>query len=280
MAVYAVGDVQGCADELHELLGLLRFDPARDRLWFVGDLVNRGPQSLETLRFVRSLGEAAIVVLGNHDLHLLALARGGAAHKAGDDGLQPILAAHDRDDLLDWLQSRPLLHRDATLRANLLHAGLPPQWTLDTALACAREVESKLRSERVGELFAHMYGNEPAVWHDGLEGWDRLRFTINAFTRLRVCAVDDGRLLLKFKGPPEVAPSGAVPWFDVPWRRSTGERLVFGHWSALGYVSRNGVLGLDTGCVWGGALTAQRIDVPDSPPVLVHSRGGVPLELD
>jgi bis(5'-nucleosyl)-tetraphosphatase (symmetrical) len=280
MAVYAVGDVQGCADELHELIDRLGFDPSHDRLWFVGDLVNRGPRSLEALRFARSLGDAAIVVLGNHDLHLLALARGGASPKATDGGLQQILDAPDREALLDWLQSRPLMHRDVGLQANLLHAGLPPQWTLATALDCAREVEAKLRGERVGQLFAHMYGNEPSVWHDALEGWDRIRFAINAFTRLRVCAADDGRLLLKFKGPPEVAPTGAVPWFDVPWRRSAGELIVFGHWSALGYVSRPGVLGLDTGCVWGGTLTAQRIDVPASPPVQVRSRGGVPLEFD
>jgi bis(5'-nucleosyl)-tetraphosphatase (symmetrical) len=281
MAVYAIGDVQGCADELDELLGRLEFDPAVDRLWFVGDLVNRGPRSLATLRRVKALGDAAVVVLGNHDLHLLAIARGGAAWKATDEGLHQVMEAPDREELLDWLQARPLMHHDAQLGASLLHAGLPPQWTLATALKCAHEVESRLRGGDVGQLFAHMYGNEPSVWHDGLEGWDRLRFTINAFTRLRVCGEDDGRLMLQYKGPPEVAPRGVVPWFRVPWRRTRGERLVFGHWSALGYVDTGDVLGLDTGCVWGGMLTARRLDVREAAPVQVRSHsGGVPLQTD
>jgi bis(5'-nucleosyl)-tetraphosphatase (symmetrical) len=276
MAVYAIGDVQGCADQLEELLLRLDFDAARDRLWFVGDLVNRGPRSLDTLRLVKSLGDAATVVLGNHDLHLLAIARGGAAWKTFDGGLEQVVAAPDRDTLLDWLQSRPLMHHDAQL-GSLLHAGLPPQWDLGTALDCAREVERWLQGENVGQLFAHMYGNEPSVWRDDLEGWDRLRFTINAFTRLRVCNLDDGRMLLGHKGPPETAPPGAAPWFRVAWRRSAGQRLVFGHWSALGYVAEQDVLGLDTGCVWGGALTAQRVDAA-APPVQVHNPAGVPLE--
>jgi bis(5'-nucleosyl)-tetraphosphatase (symmetrical) len=278
MAVYAIGDVQGCLHPLEQLLERLRFDAARDRLWFVGDLVNRGPQSLETLRRVRSLGDAAVVVLGNHDLHLLAIARGGSGWKSTDGGLRPIMDAPDREPLLDWLQSRPLMHRDAALGTSLLHAGLPPQWTRATAEGCAREVERRLQGERVGELFAHMYGNEPALWRDELDGWERLRFTINAFTRLRVCDAHDGRMLLKFKGRPETAPQGATPWFRVPWRRSAGERLVFGHWSALGYVAEQGVLGLDTGCVWGGALTAQQIDVDASQPVQVPNPEGLPFD--
>jgi len=279
MAVYAIGDVQGCADQLEELLALLDFDATRDRLWFVGDLVNRGPRSLDTLRLVRSLGDAAIVVLGNHDLHLLAIARGGAAWKSTDGGLEQVMAAPDREALLDWLQARPLMHHDAQLGTSLLHAGLPPQWNVATALGCAREVERRLRGERVGELFEHMYGNEPSVWREELDGWDRLRFAINAFTRLRVCRADDGRMLLGHKGPPETAPEGSKPWFRVEWRRSAGERLVFGHWSALGYVAEQGVLGLDTGCVWGGALTAQQIDAQASRPVQVPNRaGGMPLE--
>jgi bis(5'-nucleosyl)-tetraphosphatase (symmetrical) len=277
MAVYAIGDVQGCADQLEQLLARLCFVASRDRLWFVGDLVNRGPRSLDTLRFVRSLGDAAVVVLGNHDLHLLAIARGAAGWKKSDAGLIPVLDAPDRDVLLDWLQARPLMHHDAALGASLLHAGLPPQWTLAVALDCAREVERRLQGEHVGRLFANMYGDEPSVWRDELEGWDRLRFSINAFTRLRVCALEDGRMLLKYKGPPETAPAGTAPWFRVPWRKTDGQRLVFGHWSALGYVAENGVLGLDTGCVWGGALTAQRLDVEASQPVQVPNDAGLPL---
>ena len=277
MAVYAIGDVQGCADQLEDLLTRLCFDASRDRLWFVGDLVNRGPRSLDTLRFVRSLDDTAVAVLGNHDLHLLAIARAAAGLKRTDAGLVPVLDAPDRDVLLDWLLGRPLMHHDAALGASLLHAGLPPQWTLAVALDCAREVERRLQGEHVGQLFAHMYGDEPSVWRDELEGWDRLRFSINAFTRLRVCALEDGRMLLKYKGPPETAPPGAAPWFRVPWRKTDGQRLVFGHWSALGYVAENGVLGLDTGCVWGGALTAQRIDVEASQPVQVPNGAGLPF---
>jgi bis(5'-nucleosyl)-tetraphosphatase (symmetrical) len=278
MAIYAVGDLQGCLDELEILLERLNFDRARDRLWFVGDLVNRGPRSLDTLRYVKALGDAAITVLGNHDLHLLAVARGGGAWKAGDDGLQPIIDAPDADELLDWLQSRPLLHHDAALGVTLLHAGLPPQWNVQTAHSCAVEVERKLTGESAGQVYERMYGNEPDVWSDELEGWRRIRFTINSFTRLRVCDARTGRLALKFKGPPSTAPEGTQAWFRIPWRKSAGQRIVFGHWSALGYVNEAGVLGLDTGCVWGGALTGQRIDVADASPVQVQSlSGGVPL---
>jgi bis(5'-nucleosyl)-tetraphosphatase (symmetrical) len=279
MPVYAIGDVQGCFDELELLLERLKFDPRSDRLWFVGDLVNRGPRSLDTLRYVKSLGDAAVTVLGNHDLHLLAVARGGASWRKGDDSLHAVLEAPDADELLDWLVARPLLHHDAALGWTVLHAGLPPQWDLATARRCALEVEQHLRGEFVGTLFQHMYGNEPALWREELEGFERLRFIINALTRLRVCDATDGRLLLRFKGPPSTAPEGAVPWFRVPWRRTAGVRLVFGHWSALGYVAEQNLLGLDTGCVWGGYLAGQRLDAAHSAPVQVRSlSGGLPLE--
>jgi bis(5'-nucleosyl)-tetraphosphatase (symmetrical) len=269
MAVYAVGDVQGCAAELEDLLEKLNFDASRDRLWFVGDLVNRGPDSLQVLRRVRELGEAAVVVLGNHDLHLLAL-RAGSAEP--DPGLQAVLSAPDRERLLDWLQSRPLLHHDPRLRVSMVHAGLPPQWSLEAARSCAAELEAALQGERSGELFEHMYGNRPDLWRDDLEGYDRLRFITNALTRLRVCD-PDGRMKLKFKGPPSRIPRGCAPWFEVPWRGTRGRRIVCGHWSALGYRDSDGVLALDTGCVWGGTLTAQRIDRPE-PPVAVPNRSG------
>jgi bis(5'-nucleosyl)-tetraphosphatase (symmetrical) len=269
MATWAVGDVQGCGVELDRLLERIGFSPARDRLWFVGDLVNRGPRSLEVLRAVARLGDAAVVVLGNHDLHLLALARGGARRRPADHELLPVLAAPDREPLLDWLQSRPVLHHDAALGWTMVHAGLPPQWDLPLAQRCAAELEAALRGECSGRLFAEMYGNQPDLWRDDLEGAERLRFITNALTRLRVCD-RSGRLLLKLKGRLADMPDGVVPWFRVPSRRWAGARIVCGHWSALGYLDEGGVLGLDTGCIWGGTLTAQRLDA-NLPPVSVPS---------
>jgi bis(5'-nucleosyl)-tetraphosphatase (symmetrical) len=269
MATWAVGDVQGCGAELERLLEVIDFAPARDRLWFVGDLVNRGPRSLEVLRTVERLGDAAVVVLGNHDLHLLALARGGARLRPADHELRPVLEAPDRERLLDWLQARAVLHHDAVLGRTMVHAGLPPQWDLPLARRCAAELEAALRGEHSGRLFAAMYGNQPDLWRDDLEGDDRLRFITNALTRLRVCD-RTGRLLLKLKGRLADMPDDAVPWFRAPGRRWAGTRIVCGHWSALGYLDEGGVLGLDTGCVWGGTLTAQRLDIA-APPVAVPS---------
>ena len=264
MAVYAIGDVQGCAVELEALLAKVDFDPRRDRLWFVGDLVNRGPDSLSVLRRVSALGEAAIVVLGNHDLHLLAVARGAAPLKSADRGLEAVLDAPDRDDLLDWLQARPMLHHDASLGVTVLHAGLPPQWDMATAIDCAHELEAALRGQFDGEFFRLMYGNEPDRWRDDLDGPARLRFTVNCLTRLRVCDAR-GRLALGFKGRLDELPDGLTPWFRVPGRRTAGQRIVCGHWSALGYLDDNDVLSIDTGCVWGGSLTAQRLDRQTAP---------------
>jgi bis(5'-nucleosyl)-tetraphosphatase (symmetrical) len=264
MAIYAVGDVQGCAAELETLLERLDFSTTRDRLWFVGDLVNRGPRSLDVLRFVRGLGDSAVVVLGNHDLHLLAVARGHAELRGADETLRPVLDAVDRESLLDWLQSRPLLHHDEVLGITLLHAGLPPQWDIALARRSAAELECALRGAASAALFAGMYGNQPDLWRDDLEGIDRLRFITNALTRLRACD-PAGRMLLKLKGPLATLPPGAVPWFRAPGRRSAGARIVCGHWSALGYLDEDGVLALDTGCVWGGTLAAQRLDTPSAP---------------
>jgi bis(5'-nucleosyl)-tetraphosphatase (symmetrical) len=264
VAVYAIGDVQGCAVELEALLEKIGFDPRRDRLWFVGDLVNRGPDSLAVLRRVEALGTAAVVVLGNHDLHLLAVARGDARLRNSDRGLQAVLDAPDRERLLDWLQGCPMLHHDPELDATVLHAGLPPQWDLPTAIACARELEVALRNQHDGAFYRRMYGDEPDRWRDDLEGLARLRFIVNCFTRLRVCDAQ-WRLSLGFKGRLEDLPPGLVPWFRVPGRRTAGHRIVCGHWSALGYLDENDVLSIDTGCVWGGALTAQRLDRPSAP---------------
>ena len=262
MALYAIGDVQGCHDELRALLEALRFDPAADTLWFTGDLVNRGPESLATLRFVRGLGDRAVSVLGNHDLHLLAVAHGRSPLKRKDT-LQPVLDADDRDELLGWLQRRPLLHHDAALGLTLLHAGLPPQWTLEQAGAAAAEVEKVLRDDE-RDFFGHMYGDTPDRWDAGLRGWPRLRFITNCLTRMRYCT-GDGQLVLAPKGPPGTQPAGCVPWFEVPGRASAGARIVCGHWSALGYVARPDLLALDTGCLWGGTLTAVRLDAPGGP---------------
>ncbi len=258
MAAYAIGDVQGCHERLLALLDVIGFDCARDRLWFCGDLVNRGPDSLATLRLVCSLGDAAVTVLGNHDLHLLAVAEGGLPPYRKDT-LHDVLHAPDREALIDWLRTRPLLHHDAELGFTMVHAGLPPQWDLAQAQACAREVESVLVGDDYREFLHRMYGDQPLQWSPGLAGWDRLRFITNCFTRLRYCD-DQGRLCLKAKGPPGTQPPPCRPWFAVPGRASRALNVVFGHWSTLGPRTEPGVFALDTGCVWGGRLTALRLD--------------------
>jgi len=258
MALYAIGDVQGCDRELGELLEALRFSPERDRVWFVGDLVNRGPDSLAVLRRVRALAAAAIVTLGNHDLHLLAMMFGLAQARSGDT-LGAVLAARDAPDLRDWLLNRPLLHFDPSLNLALLHAGLPPQWDLELAAGAAREFERALRSTPE-KVFAHMYGDKPDLWDPALEGAERLRFIANCLTRLRFLDAD-GRLMLRAKGSPKKpAAAGLMPWFAAPQARWHGTRIVFGHWSTLGFHRDANVIGLDTGCVWGGHLTALRLD--------------------
>lgn len=257
MAVFAVGDLQGCLDPLQRLLERLDFDPARDRLWLVGDLVNRGPQSLEALRFVRDLGDAAVTVLGNHDLHLLAVALGGQKSK-GKDTLAPILAAPDRDELIDWLRRQPLTHHDPELKAVLAHAGIPPDWDIATASACAREVEAVLAGDGVRDFLLEMYGDHPDRWDPKLQGLERLRYTVNALTRMRYLTAA-GRLEFKYKCVPEQAPQGLMPWYAAP-RSPLGATVVFGHWSTLGRIRLPGAIALDTGCLWGGTLTAVRLD--------------------
>ncbi|HHJ81157.1 MAG TPA: symmetrical bis(5'-nucleosyl)-tetraphosphatase, partial [Candidatus Tenderia electrophaga] len=231
MATYAIGDIQGCFDELQQLLLQLKFDSRNDQLWFCGDLVNRGPKSLETLRFVKALGDSAVTVLGNHDLHLLAKA-GGFGKQLKQDTLDEIINAPDCDELMHWLRHQPLLHHDAELGYSMVHAGLPPQWDLATALACAEEMESKLRAPDYDEFIRVMYGNQPDQWSDELTGIERWRFITNVFTRLRFCSAD-GRLNLKAKGKPGTQKAGLLPWFDVPGRKTENDRIVFGHWSTL-----------------------------------------------
>lgn len=258
MATYAIGDIQGCYGELLKLLDRLGFDPAGDRLWIVGDLVNRGPDSLQVLRFMKDLGKRAVCVLGNHDLHLLALAEGNLKHKKNTT-LDAVLGAPDRDELLHWLRRRPLMHHDPAKNASLLHAGLPPQWNLEQALACAREVETVLRGPDYPAFLQKMYGNQPERWSAELAGFDRLRFIVNCFTRLRYCEPATGRLGLDEKGPPGSQRPPYVPWFQVPGRATRGERIIFGHWSTLGYWSAHNVWAIDSGCLWGGQLTALRV---------------------
>ena len=267
MALYAIGDVQGCFDALRTLLAKVDFNPRSDTLWFTGDLVNRGPQSLEVLRFVAGLGDRAVTVLGNHDLHLLAVASGDAPAKKRDT-LDAILMAPDRGALLDWLRRRPLVHVDAARGLALVHAGLVPQWDLDQARALAAEVEAVVAGPHHTALYAHMYGDAPDRWDAALDGYDRLRFIVNVCTRLRYCDCD-GRINLAHKGAPGSQPAPWLPWFRAPHRRSLGIRVVFGHWSTLGFHDADGVLGLDTGCVWGGNLTAVRLDHDASAPISV-----------
>ncbi len=256
MATYAIGDVQGCFDSLQQLLQTFAFDPTRDRLWMVGDLVNRGPRSLETLRFVRDLGDAAITVLGNHDLYLLMAAEGFGRRGKGDT-LDEILDAPDRPQLLDWLRRRPLCHVEG--RHCLVHAGLLPQWTVSQARALAAEVEATLAGPHYLDFMANMWGSEPAAWSDDLEGWPRLRVIVNAMTRMRFCSYA-GEMEFKTKGNADTAPPGHLPWFDVPGRRSAGDILVTGHWSALGLRIESNLLALDSGCLWGRHLTAIRLE--------------------
>ena len=238
------------------MVDAIGFDPARDRLWFVGDLVNRGPESAACLRFVKGLGDAAVTVLGNHDLHLVCVAE-GVEKRRKRDTLEDVLDAPDREELVAWLRLRPLLH--VADGHALVHAGLLPQWTVERARELAGEVEAALRGPRYRKLLERMYGDEPDRWDDALEGVDRMRVVINAMTRLRVCDAQ-GAMALGFKGEPGESAAGFTPWFDMPGRRSRDHAVVCGHWSALGVVIRPDLLSIDSGCVWGRALTAVRLE--------------------
>jgi len=259
MATYAIGDLQGCYDPFRHLLDELDFDPDRDTLWLSGDLVNRGPKSLKTLRFVRSLGDSVVTVLGNHDLHLLALAAGTTPYTDRFSTLRKILDASDCDELLHWLRHRPLVHFDAGMNSLLVHAGVHPLWSVEKTLARAAEVEAELRGRDYVGLLENMYGNAPRRWSGKLRGYRRLRFIVNSLTRMRMLSA---RMNLNFRstGSPWRARSKLTPWFDFEERAAVDTRIVFGHWSALGLMVLPNLMGIDTGCVWGRQLTAIRLD--------------------
>ena len=262
MATYAIGDVQGCFDELKALLSQINFNTDLDQLWFCGDLVNRGPKSLETLRFIRSLGDNAITVLGNHDLHLLATAYDH--QKPGKkDTFDELLQASDCPELLNWLRHQRLIHHDKDKNITLLHAGIHPSWSIDKTLQLATEMEHVLQSDSHINFYKHMYGDKPFNWSDSLTGWPRYRFITNILTRLRYCDVH-GRPALNAKGAPGSQTENFLPWYEIPDRKSQQDKIIFVHWSTLphaGLSSINNAYAIDSGCLWGGALTAMRIDI-------------------
>jgi bis(5'-nucleosyl)-tetraphosphatase (symmetrical) len=251
MATYAIGDVQGCFDELQALLERVGFDRALDRLWFVGDLVNRGPKSLQALRFVKELGDRAIVVLGNHDLHLLTQHE-GFERKRKDDTFDDVLGAPDANELMNWLRSRPMMHVEGHFA--MVHAGLLPQWTIEKSLLLAHEVERALRAPNYRDFLANMYGSKPERWDDALAGWDRLRVIVNAMTRMRFCSPDG---VMEFRSNGVEPPAGYMAWYQA---RADDKSIVFGHWSAQGLKLSDRIAALDSGCVWGGALSALRLE--------------------
>jgi bis(5'-nucleosyl)-tetraphosphatase (symmetrical) len=272
MALYLIGDVQGCDEPLARLLDHIAFSPSRDQLVLLGDLVNRGPDSLAVLRRMQRLDGAAQSLLGNHDLHLLGVAQGARKH-GRKDTLDEVLAAPDRDALLDWLRRQPMaLHRElADGELLMVHAGVLPQWSLADTLALAAELESVLRGPAWTEFLQNMYGNEPAQWNDALSGSARLRVIVNALTRLRFCSAE-GVMEFETKDGSAAAPAGFMPWFDVPGRRTAKLTIAFGHWSTLGWLSRPDLLSTDTGCVWGGCLSAVRIGATTADRELIQVR--------
>jgi bis(5'-nucleosyl)-tetraphosphatase (symmetrical) len=258
MSIYAIGDIQGCFDELLRLLDAISFNENTDQLWFAGDLVNRGPKSLETLRFVKALGASAVTVLGNHDMHLLA-ASCTEKIAAKKDALTPVLEAPDRDELIHWLRHQPLFHYNDDFC--LVHAGLPPQWDFKKTQKMALIAEKTLKSPNYQTFLKQMYGNKPNIWSSSLKGMAKLRFIINCFTRMRYCDVN-GRLDFVHSGPLGSQPKNLLPWFEVPNRKSADMRIIFGHWSTLGYYEKANCYAIDTGCLWGGQLTALKLGEP------------------
>jgi len=261
MSTYAIGDIHGCYKELQEMLKLIKFNPEKDILWSAGDIINRGPNSLEVLRFFKNLGERTVVVLGNHEFHLLAMANGRTEFSRPKDTLETILKAPDLPELIEWLRFRPLLHYDEQFDSTLIHAGLAPQWNFQQARYYAREVETVLRGKNYKKFINKLYGNKPTKWSNTLKGWDRLRFIVSCFTRIRYCD-RNGRLLFNKKDAPmphiETNDVGQ-PWFLIP-RASQNMNIICGHWSRLGCYEGFGIRALDSGCLWGGMLTVIRLE--------------------
>ncbi len=258
MAIYAIGDIQGCFEPFQRLLDKLLFDPTYDQLWIAGDLVNRGPESLATLKFIRALGDAAISVLGNHDFHLLALHYGIRPRRPKDNTLDQILDAPDVAELADWLRYRPMLHHDPALNCVMVHAGLHPHWSIDEAQALANDVESLLQSSQPASALAQLYGDTDTCWANSRQSPDRLRYAVNCLTRMRYCA-RDGSPDYHCGEVPGSQPAHLIPWFDVADRKTATTEIIFGHWAAMGLHQQPGVHGLDSGCVWGNRLTAARL---------------------
>lgn len=270
MATYAIGDIQGCLEPLQQLLKKIAFNSDRDQLWLTGDLVNRGPQSLATLEYLYAMQDNVVTVLGNHDLHLLATAYDH--EKPGKkDTLDDVLLSPRRDELMHWLRQRPLIHHDNELNITMVHAGLHPDWSIDKAIQLANEVETTLRGDNHIDFYRHMYGDKPTHWSDDLNGWQRLRYITNILTRLRY--IDHtGKAALQAKGAPGNGNKKLTPWFDIPGRAHENDRIVFGHWSTLALIERDydNVYPVDSGCLWGGKLTALRIDTEPYEASAIH----------
>ena len=260
MATYVIGDLQGCYDELQQLLNLIHYQPKQDELWFAGDIVNRGPKSLDCLRFVKNLGSKGKMVLGNHDFHLLAAYSGVEKFLSKSDTLTDIINAPDADELMDWLRQQPLMVRHEFLPLVMVHAGIPPQWTISQAQSYAEEVHKSLKADDWQEqLRHHLFGSEPTLWQENLVGWDRLRYIVNAFARMRYCSAE-GELEFSQKGKPESNTGQFQPWFTWPHRKNKTAEIFFGHWSTLGAIDAYNIHTTDTGCLWGGKLTAYCLD--------------------
>ncbi|QEY24581.1 symmetrical bis(5'-nucleosyl)-tetraphosphatase [Neisseria animalis] len=269
MAHYAIGDIQGCFDELVALLRKLDFNHGKDTLWLTGDIVNRGPKSLETLQFAMKHDSSVQMVLGNHDLHLLAVGYGHGSVKRSDT-ISPILKHPDSGKWFDWLRHQPLMVREGS--RVMVHAGILPQWSIEKAGSLAREAEAELQGGKYEKFFAKMYGNKPTEWHENLEGYDRLRLIVNAFTRMRALTYKN-ELDYSFKATLDKMPLYLRPWFRVPDRKNLDHTIVFGHWSSLGYMNEHNIISLDTGALWGGELTAINLETQEV--TQVRSKSGL-----